>query len=320
MTSYLIRRFLFGAILIALATIVSFSILKLSPGSSIAFDDPRVSQEYIDAQKRIFGLDQPAWRQYINWIGGLATGNLGVSIQYKQPVWDVIKPRLLATLSMNLVALAVTWLVAIPLGIYAAVNQYKLGDRVLSLVSFVGMSLPGFFIAMLLMWWLAGEWNLLPAGGLTDIDHAKYSPLGQFLDYLRHMIIPVIVLVIGALAGLQRLMRGNMLETLRMQYVQTARAKGLPENRVIYKHALRNAINPLVTILGFQFAGLFGGAAILENVINFPGMGQLMLEALKSKDQFVVLTVFLLGSVMLVVGSLLADILLVLVDPRVSYE
>jgi len=131
--------------------------------------------------------------------------------------------------------------------------------------------------------------------------------------------VPVTVLVIGALAGLQRLMRGNMLETLRQQYVQTARAKGLPENKVIYKHALRNAINPMVTILGFEFAAMFAGAAILENVINFPGMGQLLLEALRGKDQSVVMATFLLGSVMLVLGSLLADILLVLVDPRVSY-
>jgi len=330
MTAYLIRRFMFGAVLILLATVVSFTILKAAPGSPIALEDPRLSQEYIDAQKRLFGLDQHPVRQYFTWLGmtwffdtsgpkGLLQGDLGLSITYKQPVWDVIEPRLWATLAMNVVALGVTWMVAIPLGIYAAVNQYKWGDRALSFISFAGMSAPGFFIALLLLWLFAGVLNWLPAGNLTSLNHQEMSLLGKLWDYVLHMIVPVTVLVIGALAGLQRLMRGNMLETLRQQYVQTARAKGLPENKVIYKHALRNAINPMVTILGFEFAAMFAGAAILENVINFPGMGQLLLEALRGKDQSVVMATFLLGSVMLVLGSLLADILLVLVDPRVSY-
>lgn len=320
MSAYLIRRFIFGALLIVLATVVSFAILKAAPGNPIAFDDPRLSQEYIDAQRRLFGLDQPAWRQYLSWVWGMLHGDMGLSITFKQPVWEVIKPRLWATLGMNVVSLAVTWAVAIPLGIYAAVNQYRWGDRLLSFVSFAGMSAPGFFIALLILWYVAGVHHWLPAGGLRDVDHDKMGFVAATWDYARHLVVPVVVLVIGALASIQRLMRGNMLETLRQQYVQTARAKGLSEGKVIYKHALRNAINPMVTLLGFEFAALFSGAAILENVINFPGMGQLLLEALQAKDQSLVMATFLLGAVMLVLGSLLADVLLVFVDPRVSYD
>ncbi len=332
MKQYVIRRLLFGVVLIFLSTIVSFTILKASPGKAGAaeFDDPRVSREYIEQQERIFGLNQSPVRQYLNWIGipkllkmddqpGLLQGNLGKSISYKQPVSRVIKDRLPATLALNLVTLFITWMVAIPLGTFAAVRHYKWPDKLLSSFSFFGMSVPGFFLGLLLLWWWAGVHHWLPAGGLRSRGHDQLSMFGQLKDYSAHLAIPVVVLTFAAMAGLQRICRGKMLESLREQYVVTARAKGLSESRVVYKHALRNAINPLVTILGFEFAGLFGGAALLENVLNFPGMGQLILEALRAKDQSLVMAVFLIGSIMLVLGNLLAEILLAVVDPRVSY-
>jgi peptide/nickel transport system permease protein len=332
MTTYVVRRLLFGVILIFLSTVVSFAILKASPGEAGALElDPRLSQEYIDQQKALFGLDQHPVKQYLNWLGvsrllgtgerpGLLQGDLGLSISYKQPVARVIKPRLSATLALNLIALALTWLVALPLGTYAAIHQHKWGDRILGILSFAGMSMPGFFMALVLLWLFASKVHWLPAGGLKDLDHDKMDFGGRVADYARHMIVPLLVLTFGALAGLQRITRGNMLEVLRQQYITTARAKGLSEKKVIYKHALRNAVNPLVTLLGFQFAALFGGAALLEIVINFPGMGQLILEALRSKDQALVMAAFLLGSIMLVLGNLLAEIALAWVDPRVSYS
>jgi peptide/nickel transport system permease protein len=331
MTTYVIRRLLFGVILIFLSTIVSFAILKASPGEAGALEiDPRWSQEYIDQRKALFGYDQPPVKQYLNWLGvsrvlgmsehrGLLQGSFGLSSSFNQPVADVIKPRLVATLLLNLFALGLTWLVAIPLGTYAAVKQHKWGDRVLGTMSFGGMSLPGFFMALVILWLFASKVHWLPAGGLKDLDHDRMSFGGRSADYARHLIVPVIVLTFGALASLQRITRGNMLEVLRQQYITTARAKGLSEKSVIYKHALRNAINPLVTLLGFQFAALFGGAALLEIVINYPGMGQLILEALRGKDQALVMASFLLGSIMLVLGNLLAELLLAWVDPRVSY-
>jgi peptide/nickel transport system permease protein len=333
MRAYLIRRLIFAVVLVFLSTVLSFTILKASPGSAggATFLDPRLSREYIEAQKRLFGLDRHPVRQYLDWLGvshladrtqakGLLQGDLGLSFMYKQPAAEVIRPRLVRTLWLNIITLLFTWLVAIPMGVWAAVKQYRWPDKVLSVISFTGMSLPGFFMALVLLWIFCSHLHWLPPGGLSGIDHDQMSTWGKLKDYVWHLVVPVGVLTFGALAGLQRIMRGNMLEILREQYVTTARAKGLPENRVIYKHALRNAINPLITILGFEFAGLFGGAALLENVINYPGMGQLILEALRAKDQTLVMATFLIGSVMLVIGNLLAEILLAWVDPRVSYD
>jgi peptide/nickel transport system permease protein len=332
MTTYIVRRLLFGAALIFFSTLLSFTILKLSPGEEIVVDDPRVSREYIEQQKRLRGRDQPGWKQYCDWLGltklvqpsskfeGLLQGNLGESTRFNQPVSTTIGPRLRATLALNLIALGFTWLLAIPLGTYAALKQYKLPDKLVTVLSFIGMSLPAFFLGLVLLWLFASKVQWLPPGGLRDqLRHDQMTNWQAFLDYLHHLIVPVVVLTFGALASLQRISRASMLETLGQQYIVTARAKGLTESKVVFKHALRNAINPLVTILGFEFAALFGGAALLEVVINFPGMGQLLLEALFMNDRDLVMAVFVLGSVMLVLGNLLGDILLAWVDPRISH-
>jgi len=322
MTAYIIRRLLFGVILIFLASVIAFTLMRATPGriGAVAFDDPRLSKEYIEEQRRTFGLDRPAVVQYFEWIKGLFSGDLGLSISYKQPVSTVIKSRIGPTLILNLLTLVFTWAVAIPLGTWAAVNQYKLPDKLVSVFSFIGMSMPGFFMALVLLWLFASKFHWLPTGGIRSLDHERLSFGGRILDYAHHLIVPVIVLTFGALASLQRVTRGNMLEVLRLQYVTTARAKGLSEKRVIYRHALRNAINPLITLLGFEFAALFGGAALLEIVINFPGMGQLLLEALRSKDQFLVMSILLIGSILLVIGNLLAEVLLAYIDPRVRFH
>jgi peptide/nickel transport system permease protein len=182
------------------------------------------------------------------------------------------------------------------------------------------MSLPGFFLALLMLYYFGSELGLLPIGGLKSPDYDQLSGLRRAVDMGMHLIIPTTVLAIGGLASLQRIMRGNMLEVLRMQYVTTARAKGLPENRVIYRHALRNAINPMVTIFGFEFSSLLSGAALLEIVCGYPGLGQVMLEAVRSQDIFLVMGSMLIGGVMLVAGNLIADVLLAIVDPQVSYQ
>jgi peptide/nickel transport system permease protein len=246
--------------------------------------------------------------------------NLGESFKYERPVWGVLSERMFNTLLLNVVAILLTWLVALPLGIYAALHQHKVGDLLLSAISFIGMSLPGFFLALVLMWLLAGVFNILPAGGLRSALYDQMDSWHKVLDVSGHLVIPAVVLTIGGLAGLQRITRGNMLEVLRQQYVTTARAKGLPENRVIYHHALRNAINPLITIFGYELAALFSGAAILEIVLNFPGMGQLMYEAILSKDEPLVMAGFMIGAVLLLLGNLVADLLLAVVDPRISYS
>jgi peptide/nickel transport system permease protein len=182
------------------------------------------------------------------------------------------------------------------------------------------MSLPNFFLALLMLYFLGLKMGIVPTGGMKSPGYDDLSALGQVGDIAHHLIVPATVLAIGGLAGLQRLMRGNMLEVLRMQYITTARAKGLPENKVIYRHALRNAINPMVTIFGFELSGLLSGAALLEIVCNYPGLGQVMLQAVRSQDLFLVMGSMLIGGVLLIVGNLIADVLLAVVDPQVSYK
>jgi len=203
--------------------------------------------------------------------------------------------------------------------VYAAVRQYSRADKVLSAISFVGMSLPSFFSALILLYIFASVLTILPAGGMYSVNFESMSYGEKLADLARHMVIPVVVLALAAMAGLQRITRGNMLEVLRADYVRTARAKGLSEWKVIYKHALRNALNPLITIFGYEFGALQSGAALLEIIIDYPGLGSLMYTAVRSQDQFLVMGGFMMGAMMLLVGNLLAEVLLAWVDPRISY-
>lgn len=345
MLAYIVRRILIALLMLLGASLLGFGVMKMTPGTY--FDllkmNPRVSQDLVNRQIARYGLDKPLPVQYLRWLGNLLPGferrqsagaegqppkyewhikgvSLGESFEHQKPVWEVLSSRLLNTLLLNLVAIALTWLVALPLGIYASLHQHKLGDLLLSAISFVGMSLPGFFLALILLWLGAGVWNILPAGGLKSATYDDMNGWQKLLDVAWHLVIPAVVLTIGGLAGLQRITRGNMLEVLRQQYITTARAKGLPEHRVIYRHALRNAINPLITIFGYELAALFSGAALLEIVLNYPGMGQLMFSAIVSKDEPLVMAGFMIGAVLLLLGNLAADLLLAVADPRITYS
>jgi peptide/nickel transport system permease protein len=322
MRAYIVRRLLIAAVMVWAASVLGFFVMKLAPGSYLdrLRADPRVNQQTVEDYARRFGLNRPPLEQYVRWLRAFASLDLGYSFGHQQPVSKVIRSRLANTLLMNLLAILVTWIIALPLGIYAAVHQYSRLDKLLSGLSFVGMSLPGFFLALLMLWVFAGELNWLPAGGLRSVGFEEMPFLSRLGDLALHLVIPTTVLAFGGLASLQRITRGNMLEVLRQQYITTARAKGLPENRVIYRHALRNAINPLITIFGYECSGLFSGAALLEIIISYPGMGQMMYEALLTKDEPLVMAVFMLGAMMLLLGNLLADILLSVADPRIVYK
>jgi peptide/nickel transport system permease protein len=226
---------------------------------------------------------------------------------------------MLATFRLSLAAMVMVWLISVPIGIYAAIRQYSLGDKIFSVLAFVGMSLPTFFVAFLLAY-LATEIHWLPAGGSESLDHEQMNWFGRTLDTLWHMIIPVSVLTIARIAGMMRLMRGNMLEVKRAQYVTTARAKGLSERKVIYKHMLRNAVNPMVTIFGYQLSGLLSGVALTEAVLGYPGLGRLILDAVMAQDLFLVMASMMMGTTLLLIGNLIADLLLVVVDPRIKVQ
>ncbi len=322
MTAYIIRRFLILIPLLLVMSFVTFMLIQLAPGDYFAAlrMNPQISDETVAKLQARYHMDKPPIVQYAYWLKNLAQLDLGYSISQKQPVLGVILGRLFNTLLLSIATIFLVWLVAIPIGIYSAVHQYSLGDKIFSTISFIGMSLPNFFLALLMLYFLGSELGWLPIGGMKSADYDELSALRKIADVSYHLIIPVTVLSIGGLAGLQRLLRGNMLEVLRMQYITTARAKGLPENRVIYRHALRNAINPMVTIFGFELSGLLSGAALLEIVCGYPGLGQVMLEAVRSQDIFLVMGAMLISGVLLIAGNLVADVLLAVVDPRVSYR
>ena len=258
--------------------------------------------------------------------------NFGRSFATRQPVFKMVWPRMLNTMKLSFFAILFIWLVAIPIGIYCAVNQYSIGDSIFAFFSFIGMSIPNFFFALLILYTLSLALdigpespfyflnNLFPMGGLTRTDFSELTWYGKIFDQVHHLILPVIMTTLAGLAGLQRQMRGNLLEELRQLYVTTARSKGLPENKVIYKHALRNAINPMITYLGYFFRAIVGSSALVEIVFAYPGVGRLMLEAVLAKDLYVVMGNMMLGGVLLILGNLMADILLSLVDPRIRYD
>lgn len=323
---YILKRLLQAALTLLLASMLSFLIVQLSPGNPLdAFkQDPKISAKRLKELTEEFGLSdkkdlRTAITQYLRWLGQVVFhGNFGRSILFGRPVSELIGQRLGATLELAIASTFFTWLIAIPLGVIGAVNQNKLIDRVLRVISYIGQGVPSFVIALLFVILAQYLSPLLPVGGRTSIYHEDLTWLGQRIDIGWHLILPTIVLSITSFASLQRIARGEMLDILRQDYIQTARAKGLSENRVIYVHALRNAINPLITLLGFEFASLLSGAFIAEFFFNWPGLGQLILKAVTAKDVYLVMASLMMGAVMLIIGNLLADLLLKAVDPRIK--
>ena len=322
MVGYIIRRLLLSVLLLVAASLMAFMILKAAPGDyfDLLKADPRIPQDYVERLREQYGLDRPGYVQYGMWLSKAVQGDFGYSFAYKQPISAVIGVRLINTLILNLLAVAVTWLVAIPIGVYAAVHQYSRRDKVLSGISFVGMSVPSFFSGLILLYLFASVLGWLPPGGMKSVNYDQLSAGAKMTDIARHLVIPVVVLALAAMASLQRITRGNMLEVLGQQYVRTARAKGLSETRVVYKHALRNALNPLITIFGYEFGALLSGSALLEIILDYPGLGSLMYTAVRNQDQFLVMGGFMMGACMLLMGNLLAEVLLAWVDPRISYQ
>jgi peptide/nickel transport system permease protein len=324
---YIAKRFWQAAITLLLASALSFMIVQLSPGSFLDMlkqQNEKISPARLREIMEQFGLsDDKSWgaalNQYFKWLGRVIFhGDFGFSISYNRPVTELLMTRVRATLELAIASTIVTWLIAIPLGIISAVNQNKLSDKLLRVLSYFGQGFPSFVAALLLVMLAQYLKPLLPVGGRTSIGFDEMSPIGQLLDIGWHMILPTIALSLTGFAGLQRIARGEMLDVMRQDYIQTARAKGLPENRVIYVHALRNAINPLITLLGFEFASLLSGAFIAEYFFNWPGLGRLILSAVNSKDIYLVMGSLMMGAVMLIFGNLLADLLLKAVDPRIK--
>ncbi len=321
MRGFILRRFLNLIPLLLGISLLAFIAIQLSPGDFLAEvrENPVISQQTVDEMRHNFGLDQPLYVQYGKWLWQIVHLDFGYSFAFQVPVMWLIGSRLANTLILNIAALTIAWMVAIPIGIRAATRQYSTTDNVLSLTAYLGISTPTFFSGLVLLFF-AFKTRLLPIGGMTSLDFELLPWYQQILDVARHLVIPAGVLGFLAAAGLMRQMRGNLLEVLRHDYVRTARAKGVAERPVIYRHAVRNAINPLITIFGFEIGNLLSGAAILENVVNWPGLGRLILESVTRKDLYVVMGSLMIGGTTLVFGNLIADVLLALSDPRIRYD
>ncbi len=318
MLKYLIKR-LFQMIPIVVGmTFVSFVVIKLAPGDFFAQLEmnPAVSRETVEELRKLYGLDQNLIFQYLNWLKNAIVFNLGYSFAYNKLVTALIGERLLNTLELTVTSFIFSWLLAVPLGIVAAVYRGKLLDRLITFFSLLGLSVPNFFLAFIFMY-LAAKTGWFPIGGVVSQNYDQLPWYGKLLDRLWHMAVPLAVLVIGSIAGLLRLVRSTVLEELNKEYVKLAVAKGLPYRRVVLFHAFRNALNPFLTLIGFDIAGLLSGAALIEIITAWPGMGRLMFEAVMSQDLFVVMGSLYIGGIMLVVGNLIADLLLALNDPRI---
>ncbi len=317
---YILKRIIQTIPLLIIVSLISFFIIRLSPVDPLAELklNPSVSPATVEKEKQRLGLDKPIIIQYGKWAYSFVRGDLGVT-STGEKVSQKLKERIPNTLLLTSIVIFLTWIVGVPLGIIAAVNWKTPFDRLLTVLTSIGMAIPSFFFAVLLLIF-AVKTGWFPIGGLTSPSFSEMTFGAKFLDITHHLILPVLVLFTISLAGLQRQMRANMLDILDSDYVKFARAKGLPEFTVIYKHALRNAINPMITLLGFEFAGLLSGAALTEYVFQYPGLGRLILEAVMKSDINLVMASLMMGAVMLVLGNLIADILLIITDPRIRVK
>ncbi len=313
---YITKRILQTIPLLIIVSLLSFFIIRLSPVDPLAELrlNPSISQETLDKEIKRLKLDKPIYIQYISWAKSFIKGDLGYT-SAGEKVSTKLKERIPNTLLLTLVVIFMTWSVGIPLGIAAAVKKETAFDRLLTVLSSIGMAIPSFFFAILMLIF-AVKTGWFPVGGLTSYNFNEMSLGGKFIDIAKHLALPSIVLFTISLSGLQRQMRANMLEVLDSDYIKFARAKGLSEGKVLFKHALRNALNPMITLLGFEFAGLLSGAALTEYVFQYPGLGRLILEAVMKSDINLVMASLMMGTIMLILGNLLADILLLVTDPR----
>src|SRR3984893_7099638 len=330
MARFLVRRIFNMIPLLVGITFLSFLVMSMVPGNFLSNlkMNPAISPQLIKEMEAQFGLNQPLLERYGKWLWAVLHLNLGTSLAFNVSVTSLIGSRAVNTIILSASSMLFAWLIAIPIGIIVAVNQNSIWDRILSFLAFFGMSVPNFFLAFLMMYLALRSgpfldhylgWSL-PVGGTYSVDYAQLDWMSKIGDRINHLVLPVFVLGVAGMASLMRLMRSQILEIKNSDFVRTARAKGLSERAVIYKHVLRNALNPFVTMAGYGLADLLGGAALVEAVMNLQGLGLLLLEAVRTLDIYLVMGSVLMGTVLLLLGNLLADIALVLVDPRVDFS
>ncbi|MBI4481017.1 MAG: ABC transporter permease [Acidobacteria bacterium] len=332
MKTYLLKRLLLVPPTILGISVITFAIIRLAPGDPAAMRvgsaaqgairNQQVAAAIIEKTRAQFGLDKPIPVQYWMWLKSMVTLDFGLSYKDNRPVMDKIRERLPITLQLNIISLFLTYLLAIPLGIYSATHQYSAPDKVVTVGLFVLYSLPTFWVATILILFLGGGdyLHIFPISGISSLD-AEHLALGAWLkDRLWHLVLPVFCLTYGGLAYISRQMRAGMLETIRQDYIRTARAKGLSEKVVVFKHALRNSLIPIITLLADLLPAMLGGSVIIESIFTIPGMGLLGFEAILSRDYPVVMAISTIAAFLTLIGLLLSDLCYALVNPTISLE
>jgi peptide/nickel transport system permease protein len=320
MLSYIVKRLLLMIPLIFGITLISFTVIHLAPGGPVEVETEmslKASAQARENLKKLYGLDKPLHIQYIDWLERFVKLEFGKSFVDDKKVIDKITERVPITITLNILSLIITFCIAVPVGVLSATRQHSLFDKLSTLFVFIGFSTPHFWLALMCMYVFGVTLGWLPISGIQSIDVSGMSFLERLADWTRHLILPVGISAFGAIAGLSRYSRSSMLEVIRQDYIRTARAKGLKEAQVIVRHALRNALMPVVTILGLSIPGLIGGAVIFETIFSIPGMGQLFYQSTMSRDYPTIMGILVIGAVLTLVGNLLADISYALVDPRV---
>jgi len=301
-------------------TLITFTVIHLAPGNPVEVQTEmslKVTAQAKENLKKLYGLDKPLHIQYLNWIARFVKLDFGKSFVDGRKVLDKIAERIPITLTINILSMLIIFLIAIPIGILSATKQYSLFDKLSTVFVFVGFSTPTFWLALLLMILFGVNMGILPISGIQSIDVSEMGPFDRLLDWIRHLILPVGISAFGGIAGLSRYSRSSMLEVIRQDYIKTARAKGLKESKVIFRHAFRNALMPIVTILGLSVPGLIGGGVIFETIFAIPGMGQLFYASTMARDYPTIMGILVIGAILTLFGNLIADISYALVDPRV---
>jgi peptide/nickel transport system permease protein len=318
MWKYIIRRTIQAVPLLIIISIISFLLIQLAPGDPMDMYRSSEGAEAVDttAIEEKLGLNQPVYIQYFNWLKLLVLeGNMGYSFEDGRPVMEKILERLPATLLLMGVAIGISYIIAIPLGIYSAVKKYSFFDNFLTAFSYVGIAVPSFYLALMAILVFSLNLDWFPPSDMMS----NYEEF-ELMDRIKHLVLPASVLAIGGIASNSRFMRSSMLEVIKQDFVRTARAKGVAEKSVIYKHALRNALLPIITILGLSLPGLFAGALFVEQIFAWPGMGRLAVNAIFVRDYQTIMGTTMFAGVLVVLGNLIADILYAVVDPRIQYK
>lgn len=323
MTQYILRRILQTLGMIIVLSYVCFGLMSLMPGDPVDImitSNPKITSADIDRLKSLYGLDQPVYKRYLSWMGQAIQGDLGYSRQYRIPVTEIIGPNLVNTFWLAISALTLSILIAIPLGVISALKQGTKVDYIINFISFAGISIPSFWLAIVLILIFAVAIPILPAGGTQTITTEDMGFFAMIKDRAYYLVLPVLSLALQQIGRFARFSRSSMLEALRNDFVRTAKAKGLTRQTVIWKHAFRNALIPLITILALSFSSVFSGAILTETVFAYQGVGKLVFDAINASDFNVAMVSFMISITMVLLANLLADLLYGVADPRITYK